>query len=178
MPPMLWKLGPLRYTVRFSPALPFAHASELMRSVIESAPVAFFELDAQGVVLFSGGAPLQSVAGRPLSTVGRSVFDVYAHVPAVGAAVRRALAGEAFADSAIVVPGVGGENVVFQTAFTPVTDEQGRVERVLGIATDISPRARAIADLVAPMPTCAHSPPAFRRCANRSVPASRARFTT
>ena len=131
---------------RFSPALPFAHVPELMRAVIKAAPVAVFELDADGIIMFSSGAPLQLIEGRPLSTVGRSVFEIYAHLPAVCTTVRRALAGEAFTQTSDV-PGVGGETRVFQTTYTPVADEQGRVMRVIGVAHDITPRTRALDEL-------------------------------
>ena len=129
-----------------SSALPFAHVPELMRAVMEAAPVAMFEIDADGIILFSSGTPLQFIEGRPLSTVGRSVFELYAHVPGVCAMVRRALAGEAFTDTA-AVPGIAGEERVFQTTYTPVADDQGRVIRVIGVAADITPRTKALDEL-------------------------------
>lgn len=114
--------------------------SDLLGTVTGAVPVVLFELDPDGVVLQSEGAGHRAL-GRPEGgSVGRSIFEVYADVPPVLDAVRRALAGEEFV-SVVRVPGASGE-VTFQTTYIPVRSDEGDVERVVGVALDVTERDR------------------------------------
>ena len=119
-----------------------ARARRLLDVVMGATPLVLFELDRDGTVVLSTGSGLGRVAGRPPSTVGMSIFDVYLGVPAVTGPVRRALAGEAFVGTSRV-PAAGGGEVVFQTTYIPVLAGDGAVERVVGIALDVTEQERA-----------------------------------
>jgi signal transduction histidine kinase len=123
-----------------------ARARRLLDVVMSATPLALFELDRDGTVVLSTGAGLGRVAGRPPSTVGLSIFDVYRGVPSVTGPVRRALAGEAFVGTSRV-PATDGTEVVFQTTYVPVFAGDGAVERVVGIALDVTEQARAAREL-------------------------------
>jgi signal transduction histidine kinase len=139
-PPHLRGRLPMPQAWRFAQAP--SSAQRLLDAVSASASLALFEMDADGIVLFSDGAGRDAIADRPASTVGRSVFDLYGHAPEVTAAARRALAGETFTDT-VRVPRKGGGEVAFQTTYLPVRGADGRVQRVLGVALDVSERVDA-----------------------------------
>ena len=65
-----------------------------MTTIVESAPMVLFAIDADGVFTLSEGKALELLGLEPGEVVGRSVFDVYAELPQIQKAVRRALAGE------------------------------------------------------------------------------------
>ena len=117
-----------------------AQTQQRMRTVIASAPMILFALDAAGVFRLSEGRGLDSLGLTPSEVVGRSVYDVYRDAPQVLSAVRRALAGEAMTEVVEV------DNLVFETHYIPVFDN-GRVAGVNGVAIDITERKRAEEEL-------------------------------
>ena len=127
-------------------------AEEHLRTVVATAPILVFALDDAGVITFAEGRGLESLGLRPGKVVGRCVFKRYRGMPQVLHNVRRALAGETVADTV----DVGG--LVFDARYIPMRDEDGRVTRVIGVATDITERMRAEA--------------ALRRAKSSSVPSS------
>ena len=106
----------------------------LLETVARNVPVVLFALDGDGVFTRSEGRGLAALDLEPNQTVGESVFDVYADYPSVVRAVERALAGETVA----AVHEFG--DVAFETWYRPVGDDE--VERILGVAVDVSERAR------------------------------------
>jgi PAS domain S-box-containing protein len=106
-------------------------------SAVVDAPVIVFAFDSQGVFTMSEGRRLDVLGLAPGEVVGRSVFEVYAHMPDVVEQSRRALAGEEVVTSGTV------NNVVFETRYVPVRDDDGRVGSVVGISTDITERRRS-----------------------------------
>ena len=108
-----------------------------LRAVVENAPVVLFATDAAGVVTFREGKGLQALRHAQGQGVGTSVFDLLRDAPTVRENMRRALAGEAFT-ATIDVAGVD-----FETRYEPVRDAAGRVTGVVGVATDVTERARA-----------------------------------
>ncbi|MEX1125256.1 MAG: GAF domain-containing protein [Acidimicrobiia bacterium] len=112
-----------------------------LRSVVTGAPVVLFALDAQGTFTLSEGAGLASLGLLPGEAVGKSVFDLYSDEPAVLDFVHRALSGEEVA--AIVTI----QGVTFAVHFSPQLNEDGEVDQVIGVATDITPQERAEGEL-------------------------------
>ncbi len=110
---------------------------------VTGAPLILFEYDDQGTFTLSEGAALGSLGLAPGQVVGQSAFAVYAEAPAVLAGVKRSLQGEAFAEVVQV-----GE-LSFQVQYRPQFDDYGNLERVIGVATDVSDRVTAEAALAA-----------------------------
>ncbi len=88
------------------------------------APVILFALDRDGVVTFSEGKALALVGEKPGDAVGRSVFEDYAHLPAVAETVRRALSGEE------VVETVEIERLAFEVR---VVDQSWEMREVVAV---------------------------------------------
>jgi PAS domain-containing protein len=93
-------------------------------------------LDARGVFTMSEGRGLEALGLRPGEVVGQSAFEVYAEVPEIVDHIGRALAGEALTE--VVEMG----RLVFETRYTPLRDDAGRVTGMIGVATDFSDRKR------------------------------------
>jgi len=104
---------------------------------VTGAPLILFEYDAQGVFTLSEGAGLGKLGLTPGQVVGLSVEDVYADAPQVLAGVQRSLKGESFSD--VVQLG----ELFFQVSYSAQFDDRGDLERVIGVATDVSERVAA-----------------------------------
>ena len=113
-------------------------AEEQLRAVVGHAPIVLFALDRHGTFTLSAGRGLAALGRRPGETpVGHSIFEVYRDAPTVLDHVRRALAGEAF--NARVSVG----DATYETHYLPLRAADGILTGVLGVATDITARARA-----------------------------------
>ncbi len=110
-----------------------------LRTIVDSAPMVLFALDADGVFTLSEGQALERLGLEAGEVVGRSLFDVYAGVPQIAAAARRALAGEAVSELVDL-----GETV-FEVAYSPSAGEDGPA--VIGVATDVTERHRSEQEL-------------------------------
>ena len=121
--------------------------------MVTGAPVILFALDPQGTITLSEGAALAALGLEPGASVGKSVFDVYQDQPEALSYVHRALAGEAVAAILTI------REVTFAVHFSPQFDQDGELDHVIGVATDITPQQRAETEL--------HRRVAFDRLAHR-----------
>ncbi len=112
-------------------------ASERLRMVVANAPVILFAMDCEGVVTLCQGRGLGPAGIEPAEVLGRKVEAWARSTPRIQGFVRRALAGEEFTD---VVP---FEDRIFETRYAPLRGEGGRVEGVIGVATDVTERERS-----------------------------------
>ena len=119
---------------RFEEAL--RESEQRLQAIASNLPVITFALDSEGVFTFENGAALKTLGLEPGWSIGRSVFETYAAFPDVLENVRRALSGEE------VVATVEIANMYFHTIYTPQRDENGEVEGVIGVATNITERWR------------------------------------
>ncbi|MEM6285756.1 MAG: PAS domain-containing protein [Bacteroidota bacterium] len=133
--------GPLAEAAQFLVAAPRDRSADLLDAVLRHAPLVLFVLDADGRVISSTGKPTQLLRERRGPIVGRRVTDVYAEVPEVVGFVERALGGEAFTATARV------EGRTFECSYAPAVDRLGQVERVIGVALDVTERARVEREL-------------------------------
>lgn len=108
-----------------------------LRSVVTTAPVIIFTLDRHGVFTLSEGRGLAALNLEPGEVVGKSVFEVYGEEPEILEAVRRALNGEENSNTVEVA------SLTFDTRYTPLRNDKGEVEGILGVATDVTERVRA-----------------------------------
>lgn len=115
----------------------FRASEERLRNVATNSPVVLFSLDTNGIFTLSEGKGLSALGLRPGEIVGQSVFEVYRAYPDLLSAVRRALAGEEFTEAAHIA------DLVFETHFAPVRDDEGTLTGIIGVATDITERTQA-----------------------------------
>src|SRR5258708_4021208 len=108
-----------------------------LRSVVASLPVILFALDRNGVFTLLEGKGLDALGLTPGEVVGHSVFVKYADVPQLLMDIRRALEGETFSSV------IEGDDVAYETWYSPRRSPDGVVEGVLGVATDISASRKA-----------------------------------
>lgn len=112
-------------------------SQDRLKVVVSNAPLVLFAMDAQGTFTLSEGKGLAALGLRPGEVVGRSVFDLYGHVPRIVEDARRALTGQTFSS----VVEVGG--LVFESWYGPLRGRDGEVSGVIGVATDVTQRVRA-----------------------------------
>lgn len=119
-----------------------ALAQERLRTVVGNAPIILFGFDRDGRFTLGEGGGMATARLRADQLAGRSIFEVYGEAPMVQEHARRALAGESF--TATVEIGREGEGArVFETRYNPIFDGDGRVAEVIGVATDVTDRAKA-----------------------------------
>ncbi len=119
------------------------HTSEgRLRAVVAHAPIVLFSINTAGIFTLSEGKGLEPLGLKPGEVVGRSVFDVYGGEPDVVEKITRVLAGEGFTGMTEV------GDLVFETTFIPTFDEGGSVSGMVGVATDVTERIRAMRSLV------------------------------
>jgi two-component system cell cycle sensor histidine kinase/response regulator CckA len=111
-------------------------ADERLRLVVSRSPIVLFALDPNGVVTVSEGKGLEALGLAPGELVGRSTLELYADRPDAIAALRRALAGEAFQSEGTL------NGRIFETHYVPMRGASGALECVLGMAVDVTERRR------------------------------------
>jgi PAS domain S-box-containing protein len=114
---------------------------EWLSTVVASAPVVLWTLDANGVFTLSEGRALEVLGLEPGQLVGRSVFEVYEAHPDVLEYNRRALNGE-HVNAVVDVNGTS-----WDARYIPVRDSDGAVTGIIGVATDITVHRRAQEEL-------------------------------
>jgi PAS domain S-box-containing protein len=104
-----------------------------LRAVIANAPVALFTVDRAGTVTFSEGRGLERLGLSPGELVGRPLAESYPHTTDY---VARAFAGEAVTWLRAI------DDMTFECRLTPAHGPDGRVTRVIGVASDVTERRR------------------------------------
>lgn len=105
--------------------------------VLENAPVILYGLDLDGRFLFSEGNGMAALGLRMGQIVGDSAFDLYRDTPGAAEAIRAALAGQ----HGVFRAHFGG--AYFVSRLTPIFDEAGVVQRVVGVSVDTGAQMRA-----------------------------------
>ncbi|HEX9011205.1 MAG TPA: PAS domain S-box protein [Holophagaceae bacterium] len=101
-------------------------------TVMKNSQAVIFQLDPEGRFLLSEGLALERMGLRPGQVVGQSALELYRDNPAILDQMQRALQGHGSRELVRV------GRMVFENSLTPVLDEQGRLESVIGIATDVT----------------------------------------
>ncbi len=66
-------------------------AEKRLRAVVESSPVVFFAMDAEGYFTLSEGKGLENLGLEPNQVVGMSAFEMYADTPRILNNIRKCL---------------------------------------------------------------------------------------
>lgn len=103
-----------------------------LHSIVTAAPIILCTIDSNGIFTLSEGKGLDLVKLRPGEVVGLSVFDLYQDFPEIIKDVRRALKGDTFLNTFKV------NDLIFETRFLPILNEQGNVVEVIGVAIDVT----------------------------------------
>jgi len=112
-------------------------SEDLLRYVIQNAPLVLWAFDSQGTVTFYDGRGLETIGARPGELVGQNVLEYTASRPRNQELIRRALQGERLVDYTYSANGIP-----FETHFSPIFDADGRVEGVIAISIDVAGRMR------------------------------------
>ncbi|RDZ62016.1 histidine kinase [Haloferax sp. Atlit-12N] len=110
--------------------------NQRLETLLQNLPVILSAFDSEGVFTLSEGAGLESLGREPGQVVGQSAFDLYDDTPAATDAIARGLSGEAV-DTRIEYRGA-----VYDVWYRPVFDDDGEVSKLLGVAIDVTDRAR------------------------------------
>jgi diguanylate cyclase (GGDEF)-like protein/PAS domain S-box-containing protein len=108
-----------------------------LRTLVSRAPVLLWTVDRDGIFITAEGHGLDGLGLGPNGLAGRSIQDVYADLPEALPHYEAAFAGR----PAEATVRAGGRT--FQAHLVPLESEDGEVEGVVGVATDITELARA-----------------------------------
>ncbi len=108
-----------------------------LRTVVGSASLVLFAVNRDGIFTVAEGEALKKLKLKSSDLVGHSIFDRYHDNPRVLENIQRALRGEAFSDQVEV-----GE-LIFETRYSPLTNDSGQITGVIGVATDITENRKA-----------------------------------
>lgn len=109
----------------------------VLQAVVSSAPLILFALDRQGHYLISAGAALAALGRQPNELLGQSAHEIYRQVPQVLEPMKRALAGETVHEMGTL------QDVTLESWYQPLRDQRGQVNGMVGVAIDVTDRARA-----------------------------------
>lgn len=104
----------------------------LLNLVFTHAPIILWVLDKQGVYTLCEGKGLLELGMDPGKMLGRSVFDVCKDYPQIIHCTQQALANEAVTSVLTV------KDHIFHTHYQPLTNADGKVTGLVGVAYDIS----------------------------------------
>ena len=105
---------------------------ERLDAVVSNVPMVLFAIDPDGTFTLSEGKGLQQLGLEPGEVVGDSAFEVYGWHDGIVDGIERAL------DGALVEERYTVGDLVFDTTFQPVFDDEGELERVIGVAVDVT----------------------------------------
>ncbi len=124
-----------------------AHRTELLETVIETAPLPIFTLDSDGFVRSwnpacerTFGWPAEEAVGRRLPTVPESSLEEFARLR------RRVLSGDSFTGLELERVRKDGTPVTISLSAAPITVGQDEPRRTLAIAEDITGRKQLEAE--------------------------------
>jgi len=108
-----------------------------LEAVIQGAPVIVFATDRDGIFTLVEGAGLAALGVEPGAAVGRSILELESDVPDPPSLFRGALEGA----TGEIVARLGG--IALLVRYGPLRGPGGRIEGVIGVATNITERQQA-----------------------------------
>ncbi|SEV88580.1 PAS domain S-box protein [Natrinema salifodinae] len=113
-----------------------AERTERLQTMVENVPVVLFVLDEDGTFTLSEGRGLENVGIDSAELVGESFFERFDDYPDTRADARAALDGEAIHSRRHI------EDRVFENWYRPIAADDGSVDRVIGVANDVTERVQ------------------------------------
>lgn len=110
---------------------------ERLRTVVSNAPIALLATSSTGEITLSTGTILHRLGHSELDLVGRSAFEVYAHIPALIENLRSALSGYASTNE------IEHEGFIFEVRYSPKLDANQASVGVICVATDVTEQRKA-----------------------------------
>ena len=112
-------------------------SQQRLKTIVDNAPIVLYSIDVDGIFTLSQGRGLSVLGLQPGEVVGKSVFDLYKDVPQILGNFKKALGGIELRDE------VWLGSRVFESWYKPLTDDEGKVLGVVGVANDITARKQA-----------------------------------
>jgi PAS domain S-box-containing protein len=118
----------------------------LLRNVLSNAPITIFAADQDGIFTLSEGKELENAGLKPGENVGVSAYDLYRSLPfkepsgnyiTGETVIDRALSGETM----LLTSELNG--AYFYNHIGPITEENGRITGIVGVATNITENIKA-----------------------------------
>ncbi len=128
-------------TERFTSESQLRASEDLLHTVTANAPIIINAIDAEGVFTFSDGLGLATLGLEPGQLVGQSAYTTYWDHPDIIANMRKAFAGETTTHIEEM------QGTVWSSQMSPLFGEDGAVVSLVVVATDITARARAEAEV-------------------------------
>ncbi|MBW4513424.1 MAG: PAS domain S-box protein [Scytonematopsis contorta HA4267-MV1] len=116
-------------------------SEERLRNVIGTAPLILFALDFQGRFTFSDGEGLKALGLNPKDIIGKLAWEIFEESPDILQVIKEALSGN------IATGLFNFSGMFFETRFTPIQDDLGKLIGAIGVAIDITDRKVAEAGL-------------------------------
>ncbi len=118
--------------------LALQRSTNLLQMILTHMPIVIYELDQDGTLLFADGRTLHEIGMQPIEIIGQSVFTLLVgENAALHETFRAALNGHEQHFMSQAGP------ITLETWLTPVRDDFDVVQRVIGVAIDVSERAKA-----------------------------------
>ena len=110
---------------------------QLLRTVINHAPVVLWAIDKNGVFTFTEGRIFKKLGIIPGEGVGHSIFERHADNKGVVSDAHRVLAGETFSSTTEF------RGIIFDNRYVPLVNDHGSVTGAIGVAIDVTSRKQA-----------------------------------
>jgi len=111
-----------------------------LTTVVDNAPVVLFALDRDGVFTLAEGKALDDAGIASSDLVGRSAAEMFPYLEGVGEAINRTLAGKT---STTLVGPETGPGPRFEALLTPLLNDDGAIDGVIGVGVDVTERTLA-----------------------------------
>ena len=144
--PILDNLGDVEFLVfslkdvteRVKAELALKEKEQYLRMVVSNAPIILFATDEKGTIIVSEGKGLETLGEKPDESVGMNVFEKYHDHPKIVDNMRRALQSENFTTEVEIF-----HDVIFDTMYSPIIDENNKICGIIGTCVDITERKKA-----------------------------------
>ena len=107
-----------------------------LRIITSAAPVVLFAVDTQGIITFCRGKALQAFSVKDDEFVGESIFGRFKQFSRELKHLRASLKGETISSATRL------SNLILETKYTPLRDEEGGITGAIGLSIDITARSK------------------------------------